>query len=64
MAQRGVSEGEVEQALWTARGRHEQHATRQGSFWAPIAGRANVWVLYRALGGDDFVITVTPRAGR
>lgn len=64
MAQRGVSEDDVQVALWTDRLRHEQHSQRAGSFWAPIEGRENLWVLYRPLDGDDFVITVTPRPGR
>ena len=64
MDQRGVSEADVEQALWTSRDRHEKHETRPGSFWAPVPERRNLWVLYRPLDGDDFVITVAPRPGR
>lgn len=64
MRQREVSEADVQQALWTRRERHELHETRQGSFWAPIEGSRSLWVLYRPLDGDDFVITVTPRAGK
>lgn len=64
MRQRRVDEREVEQALWTGRDRHESHKTRPGSYWAPVPGRRNLWVLYRRLDGDDLVITVTPRAGR
>jgi hypothetical protein len=64
MHQRHVDENEVEQALWTRRDRHEEHETRRGSFWAPIPERRNLWVLYRRLDGDDFVITVTPRVGK
>jgi hypothetical protein len=64
MRQRGATEADVQQALWTRRERHEPHATREGSFWAPIEGSRNLWVLYRPLDGDDFVITVAPRAGK
>ena len=64
MHQRGVDQSEVEQALWTARERHAGHESRPGSFWATVPGRKNLWVLYRRLDGDDFVITVTARAGR
>lgn len=64
MRHRGISESEVEEALWTRRENHERHATRQGSYWAPVPGRRNTWVLYRRLDGDDFVITVTPRVGK
>jgi hypothetical protein len=64
MHQRGISEADVQQALWTRRERHEPHATRAGSFLAPLEGARNLWVLYRPLDGDDFVITVTPRPGK
>ena len=64
MSQRGVTEADVQVALWTNREGHDQHATRTGSFWAPIEGSRNLWVLYRPLDGDDFVITVTPRSGK
>jgi hypothetical protein len=61
---RGVSEADVQEALWTKRERHECHAIRPGSFWARIPGSRNLWVLYRRLDGDDFVVTVTPRSGK
>jgi hypothetical protein len=63
MQARGVSDDDVHDAVWTNRARHERHATRPGSFYAPVPGRKNLWVLYRPLNGDDFVITVTPRPG-
>ncbi|MBA2461112.1 MAG: hypothetical protein H0V45_05010 [Actinobacteria bacterium] len=59
-----MAEDDVEEALWTRRERHDRHESRTGSFWAPISGRQNLWVLYRRLNGDDFVITVTPRSGK
>ena len=64
MHQRGVDQTEVERALWTERERHEAHRHRRGSFWAAIPGRTNLWVLYRRLEGDDFVITVTARSNK
>lgn len=64
MRARGVTPEDVEVALWTHRERHERHESRPGSFWAPVPGRRNLWVLYRPLDGDDFVITVAPRAGK
>lgn len=63
MQARGVSDEDVNDALWTNRARHEAHEFRAGSFYAPVPGRKNLWVLYRPLNGDDFVITVTPRPG-
>jgi hypothetical protein len=63
MQSRGVSDKDVNDALWTNRTRHEAHEFRAGSFYAPVPGRKNLWVLYRPLNGDDFVITVTPRPG-
>lgn len=60
MHERGVTMEDVQQALWTRRERHVPHADRPGSFWAPIAG-CGLYVLYRRLDGDDFVITVAPR---
>ncbi len=61
MQARGISVEDVNDALWTDRSRHERHESRPGSFYAPVRGRKNLWVLYRPLNGDDFVITVTPR---
>jgi hypothetical protein len=62
MAQRGVNEQEVQQALWSGRANHEKHETRSGSFWAPVPGKPKLFVLYRPSNGDDFVITVSPRS--
>ena len=64
MHQRGVDRAEVERALWSARERHEEHRIRPGSFWATVPERENLWVLYRRLDEDDFVITVTARSGK
>ena len=63
MAQRNTRKADVQVALWSGRERHERHETRLGSFWAPIVGR-DLWVLYRPLSGDDYVITVTRRPSR
>ncbi len=46
MQSRGVSDKDVNDALWTNRTRHEAHEFRTGSFYAPVPGRKNLWVLY------------------
>lgn len=55
----GLSHQRVQQLIRS--GSHERHESRPGSFYAPVPGRKNLWVLYRPLNGDEFVITVTPR---
>jgi hypothetical protein len=64
MNSRGVTEAQVEEALWTARTSHEPHHTRPGSYYARVPAKPSMWVVYRPLNGDDFVITVTPRTGK
>lgn len=64
MQRRSVTFEEVQVAIWTRREAHPPHEMRAGSYWAPVLGRRNLWVLYRPLDGDDLVITVTPRSRR